>query len=122
MADDKDKTKKGDESDVVEEVLTPEQQKEQALAMAAIEKLKGSKTIHAKIFAPFKEYFEGEAYSISAINESGPFDVLADHHNFITMLLPCDLKVMAPEGQKVFKITRGLMHVRNSKVIVFLDV
>jgi F0F1-type ATP synthase epsilon subunit len=78
--------------------------------------------IATKIFAPFTVYFEGEAKSISAVNESGPFDVLAHHHNFITMLLPCNLVVHTPYDDKTFRITRGLMHVRDNKVIVFLDV
>jgi F0F1-type ATP synthase epsilon subunit len=85
-------------------------------------KVDGREVIWAKVFAPFTEYFEGDAYSISAVNESGPFDILPKHHNFITMLLPCDLVIQTPEGEKKFRITRGLMHVRNNKIIVFLDV
>lgn len=78
--------------------------------------------MYAKIFAPFQVYFEGQAASISAVNESGPFDILAHHHNFITMLLPCDLVVHSSEGDKIFRISRGLMHVRDNRVTVFLDV
>lgn len=94
----------------------------QAEAKKETKAAKAGTTIYAKIFAPFKEYYEGECTGISAVNESGPFDVLARHHNFITMLIPCDLIVHLPEGDQTFKITRGLMHVRNNKVIVFLDV
>lgn len=94
---------------------------EQEAAKSA-KKVDGREVIWAKIFAPFTEYFEGEAFSISAINESGEFDILPHHHNFITMLNPCDMVVQSPEGEKKFRITRGLMHVRNNRVIVFLDV
>ncbi|HYH74354.1 MAG TPA: hypothetical protein VD735_00175 [Candidatus Saccharimonadales bacterium] len=96
--------------------------KNQEEAKKEVKAAKEGTTIYAKIFAPFQEYFEGECTGISAVNESGPFDVLARHHNFITMLIPCNLVVHLPEGDQTFKITRGLMHVRNSKVIVFLDV
>lgn len=81
------------------------------------------KLIDAKIFAPFQVYYEGVAQSISAINESGPFDILPDHHNFITMLIACDIVVHVPDEEpRIIRITRGLMHVRQNKVIVFLDV
>lgn len=103
---------------MIEEKSKGAEEQEQAKAVA---QHKGD-VMQAKIFAPFTEYFEGEAYSISAVNESGPFDILPKHHNFITMLLPGELVVNAPEGEKKFRITRGLMHVRNNKVIVFLDV
>ncbi len=86
-------------------------------------KYKG-KVLKTKIFAPFKVHFEGEAKSVSAVNESGPFDILPGHRNFITMLITCDVVVhTAIEDEKrTFKITRGLMHVRDNSVTVFLDV
>lgn len=95
---------------------------EETKKAAETKKVDGKEVIWAKVFAPFTEYFEGEAYSISAVNESGPFDILPKHHNFITMLVPCELVIQSPDGEKKFKITRGLMHVRNNRIIVFLDV
>jgi F0F1-type ATP synthase epsilon subunit len=105
---------------MIEEKSTGAEKQEDA--KEEVKAAKAGTTLQAKIFAPFKEYFEGECTGISAVNESGPFDILARHHNFITMLVPCNLVVHLPEGDQTFKITRGLMHVRNSKVIVFLDV
>jgi F0F1-type ATP synthase epsilon subunit len=78
--------------------------------------------LQAKIFAPFEVFFEGQAKGVTAVNESGPFDVLAHHKNFISMLVPCDLVVHTLEEDRTFKIKRGLLHVKNSKVTVFLDV
>jgi F0F1-type ATP synthase epsilon subunit len=75
-----------------------------------------------KVYAPFHVYFEGKAYSISGLNESGPFDILPHHHNFICLLMPCDLIVRAPFGNKVIRISRAFMHVRAEKVVVFVDV
>jgi len=54
-------------------------------------------TMSVKVYAPFKVYFEGEAYSITAVNETGPFDVLPHHHNFLCMLVPCDLVITTPK-------------------------
>ena len=82
----------------------------------------GKPTMAIKVYAPFKIYYEGEGYSISAVNATGPFDILPKHHNFLCMLIPCNLVIEAPEGQKVIKISRALMHVKSNRTVVFVDV
>jgi F0F1-type ATP synthase epsilon subunit len=82
----------------------------------------GKPTMAVKVYAPFKIYFEGEAYSISAVNEVGPFDVLPRHHNFLCMLVPCTLSIQTPKGHQTVKISRALMHVKANRVVVFVDV
>lgn len=78
--------------------------------------------MHVKVYAPFRTYFNGIANSISAVNETGPFDILPKHHNFMTLLIPCDIIVRADQGDEKFTISRGIMHVKANRVIVFLDV
>ena len=92
--------------------------------MAEVEtKPKSSKpTMSVKVQAPFQIYFEGEAYSVSAVNSVGPFDVLPKHHNFLSILESCTLSIQAPEGEKKLHISRGLMHVKADRVVVFVDV
>jgi F0F1-type ATP synthase epsilon subunit len=82
----------------------------------------GKPMMSVKVYAPFKVYFEGDAYSLTAANETGPFDILPHHHNFLCMLVPCNLIVKTPEGEKSIKIARALMHVKAEKVTVFVDV
>lgn len=82
----------------------------------------GRQTIAIKVYAPFKVYYEGDGYSISAVNDIGPFDILPKHHNFLCMLVPCNLVIESPEGQKTIKISRALMHVKANRVVVFVDV
>lgn len=82
----------------------------------------GRPTIATKVYAPFRIYYEGDAYSISAINETGPFDILPKHHNFLCMLVPCTLIIETPNGRQVVKISRALMHVKADRVVVFVDV
>lgn len=80
-------------------------------------------TMDVKVYAPFQVYFEGSAYSLSAVNDTGPFDILPKHHNFLCMLVPCELVVQPAEGEaKKIKIHRALMHVKADKVVVFMDV
>ena len=78
--------------------------------------------MHVKVYAPFKVYFDGEAQSITAENDTGPFDILPKHHNFMTLLSPCDIVIRTQQGEETIKISRGVMHVKADQVIVFLDV
>lgn len=84
----------------------------------------GKPTMAVKVYAPFQVYFEGEAYSVSAENATGPFDILPKHRNFLCMLVPCTLTVHAvkDDAKKSIKIHRALMHVKADKVNVFMDV
>jgi F0F1-type ATP synthase epsilon subunit len=85
--------------------------------------VKSSKpTLDVKVYAPFKVYYEGPAISLSAVNDTGPFDVLVNHHNFLCMLVPCNLIIQTGETEQTVKINRALMHVKANRVVVFIDV
>ena len=86
-------------------------------------KSKDDKTIEqVKVYSPFYVYFDGPATSVSAENLTGPFDILHDHKNFMSLLTPCEVVVRHARGEERIKIDRGVMHVAENKVIVFLDV
>lgn len=83
----------------------------------------GKPTISVKVYAPFHVYYEGEAYSLSAVNDVGPFDILPGHHNFLCMLVPSEVSIATPDkGTKTVKIHRALLHVHQNHVAVFMDV
>lgn len=79
--------------------------------------------MRVKVYSPFRDYYNGEAFSISAVNATGPFDILPKHHNFISLLSTSELIVRPTTGgeQKIV-ISGGIMHVKADQVIVFLDV
>lgn len=81
-----------------------------------------NKSMHVKVHAPYKVYYDGPAQSISAVNDTGPFDVLGKHHNFMSILGECDLVVRNGEEEEKISIQRGILHVKQNEVIVFLDV
>lgn len=91
-------------------------------AAAARQTSDGKPALSVKVYAPFQVYFEGEANSVSAVNATGPFDILPNHRNFLCMLVPCTLTITAPAGKKELKIHRALMHVKANQVVVFMDV
>lgn len=79
--------------------------------------------MHVKIYSPYKVYFDGEAKSISAESATGPFDILPKHHNFITLLEPCDAVVRTTRGEEqTVRISGGVMHVKADDLVIFLDV
>lgn len=82
----------------------------------------GRPVMDVKVYAPFRVYFEGDAYSVTATNDTGPFDILPMHRNFLCMLVPCNLVVDSPVGKKNIKVSRALMHVKADRVVVFMDV
>ena len=83
----------------------------------------GRLSMKVKVHSPFKDYYDGQAFSVTAENATGLFDILPKHHNFISLLSPCDLLVRSvSEGEKKIRISGGIMHVKADRVIVFLDV
>lgn len=81
-----------------------------------------NKQMHVKIYSPFKTYFDGNALSVSAINDTGPFDVLSGHHKFMTILNEGEVVVRSDADKQRYKIDRGIMHVKENQITVFLDV
>lgn len=76
-----------------------------------------------KVYSPFRIYYENPATSVSAVNGTGPFDILPGHKNFLTLLSSGDIKVRSPSGkEETITIERGVMHVHDDEVQVFLDV
>ena len=82
---------------------------------------KSSMRVH--VYSPFRDYYDGLAVSLTAENATGPFDILPQHHNFISLLLPCEIVIRTvSEGERKIRISGGIIHVKANQVIVFLDV
>ncbi|MEI6756051.1 MAG: hypothetical protein WCK80_03510 [bacterium] len=80
-------------------------------------------SIEVKVHSPYKVYYEGQAFSISAENDTGPFDILPKHDNFICLLKACNLVLRTvKDGEQSIEISGGVMHAKADKVIVFLDI
>ncbi len=79
-------------------------------------------TMAVRVASPFKVYFDEKAYSLSGENDTGEFDILPHHHNFITLLGACELAIRTRSGVSRVKISGGLMHVKADLVVIFLNV
>ena len=115
-----------DENKVIDEPSVPETRPEQE-EQQVFNKLKrgtqGQLSMQIKVHSPFRIYYGGPAFSISAENATGPFDILPKHHNFISLLSPCDLIIRTlTQGSQKIRIAGGIMYVKADEVIVFLDI
>jgi F0F1-type ATP synthase epsilon subunit len=75
-----------------------------------------------RILSPYQTYYQGEAVSISAANRTGPFDVLAGHINFFSLLTGGTVVLNTGFQRLEFPIARGIIRVNHDEVTLFADV
>jgi len=92
-------------------------------AYTAKEDTKGkSQHFRVKIFSPYQTYYEGDAVSLSAVNRTGPFDVLPGHINFFSLLTGGQVVLNTGFQQLDFQIARGILRVNRDEVTLFADI
>src|SRR5579884_4159288 len=106
-----------DEQVIHEDQSAPQTAGEREKSAAAAELSRqagdGETSMHVRVYSPFQDYYDGSALSLSAANATGPFDILPKHHNFISLLSPCELVLRTvPAGEQRIRISGGLMHVK----------
>jgi F0F1-type ATP synthase epsilon subunit len=75
-----------------------------------------------RILSPYQTYYDGEAVSLSAANRTGPFDILAGHINFFSLLMPGTVVLNTGFQRLEFPISRGVLRVTHNVVTLFADV
>jgi F0F1-type ATP synthase epsilon subunit len=82
-----------------------------------------SKTeIYIKILNMESVLFEGTVSSVSSYNESGIFDILPLHSNFITLISKKIILHTLEKTDREFDIQNGVLKVSENRVFIFLDV
>lgn len=88
------------------------------------------------IKSPEKTVFEGIVTGVSSYNDKGPFDILSEHENFITIIkkklviFPIQTSPSrvsrgtdsGPSGKMEWDIDQGVLKVRENKVNVFFGI
>lgn len=81
-----------------------------------------SSTLHAIVRSRQGIAFEGELTAVSSVNRMGPFDVLPEHANFVSMILQ-HVILHKPDGQiEEYTMDNGVLLVEKNEVRVFLGV
>lgn len=75
-----------------------------------------------KIVSPSVVLYDEKAVSISAKNKVGPFDVLAGHANFFSLISECDVIVNTGKEKKTFPVKQGLIKVTQNAVVLYVDI
>lgn len=70
---------------------------------------------------PFQVYYEGTARTVSAENRIGQFDILPGHADFFSVLLPGDVSIETDKEPVTFKISNGIITVRDNEVMLFVN-
>lgn len=83
-------------------------------------KLTGDAKLHVKVLSPTQAFYDGPAMSVSAANKVGPFDILAGHANFFSLLTPGSVTINTGAQNLVFTITRGILKVHKDVVTLFI--
>lgn len=78
--------------------------------------------VYVIIKTPETTVFEGEVLAVSSINSKGPFDILLDHENFISIIKQKIILHLKDRTTKEIPINTGVMKVYANTVEIFLDV
>lgn len=66
--------------------------------------------------------FHGKVEAVSAINQLGQFDILANHANFVTTIKDLVILTHSHGYRREFKLETGILSVRNNQVEVFFGI
>jgi F0F1-type ATP synthase epsilon subunit len=65
--------------------------------------------------------YSGQAYAVSSINDKGPFDVLAEHESFISLIKDKVTIHTTPNEKQEIQIENGILRVYKDKVYVYVN-
>lgn len=75
-------------------------------------------TLHVRIISPQQLILNTEAESVSSKNMQGPFDILPQHANFITIVENQPIVVRTPKPL-TFKFNLAIILTRENKVDIY---
>jgi len=75
------------------------------------------------VINPDEMLWSGLAKSVSSENSSGPFDILSQHANFVTMIKNKPIVIKTDKGEKVtYSYKSAIISVENDKVLIYSDI
>lgn len=75
-----------------------------------------------EVISPESTIFKGGVKAVSSINETGPFDLLPFHANFVTVIKQ-RLVIEPSRGRsQEIKVSRGVLYCYNNNVTVYLGI
>jgi F0F1-type ATP synthase epsilon subunit len=78
------------------------------------------KKLEVSIRSALQSYFKDKAQTVTSYNDTGMFDILPQHANFVSIIKDRIIIDKGMQTQKEFKIERGVLSVRKDRVDVYL--
>lgn len=76
--------------------------------------------LYARVQNPREVLWEGQAQAVSSVNSEGPFDLLPQHANLITLIEDEPILIRLLDGQKKeFRFDRAVIYMRNNVASVY---
>ncbi len=73
------------------------------------------------INSPNELVWDGVATSVSSKNSAGPFDILPEHANFITMIQGDTIVVRFLDKEHIFNYKNAVLSVYNGNVTIYTE-
>lgn len=80
------------------------------------------KMLSVRVLSPAGPLYDAPAVSVTAKNSVGTFDVLFDHANFFSLLVPSKVIIDTGPEKVTFPINRGLLKVHANVVTLFVGI
>lgn len=68
-----------------------------------------------------KLLYSGQAFAVTAVNDRGAFDILAQHESFISLIKDKIIIRISPKETKEIQIDNGLVRVYKDKVYIYVN-
>jgi len=68
-----------------------------------------------------KVLYSGQAFAITSINDKGPFDILAQHESFISLIKSKVIIRTTPKENTEIQIENGILRAYKDKVYVYVN-
>ena len=78
-------------------------------------------TIRVDIRSRKEKFFQGDAKSVTSLNETGEFDVLPQHANFVTLIRGFVVVDKGLPTEKRIELDNGVLAAKTDSVDVYLD-
>lgn len=69
-----------------------------------------------------KLVYKGQALAVSSVNPKGPFDILPEHANFITVIKDFLIIRKPDKTQEKFELKNGVLYSADNTITVYLDI
>ena len=66
--------------------------------------------------------FQGAVEAVSSFNDTGPFDILPQHQNFISLIKQAVILHLADKQEKRIELTLGVLKVSSDNVEIYLGI